>query len=124
MLTAALALIGVTTAMAVPPKLIEVDTRLTLKFFEGSDVDGDYYEEGRDDLFFGKVSAKKRCRVDRKVTVLAETGERVGTDRTGGRGRYAVRVEDTAPGRYLAVVKRRTYRNEKGTRKIVCQPAG
>ena len=124
MLTLVLALIGGTTAIAMPPKVIEVDTRLTLKFFEGSDVDGDYYEEGRDDLFFGRVSARKRCRDDRRVTVLTETGERVGRDRTGGRGRYAIRVEDTAPGRYLAVVKKRTYRNERGTKKIVCLPAG
>ena len=125
LMVALLALAAVATAAtAKPPKKIRVGTELTVKFKEGTGGDGDYYEEGPGDLFFGKVRAKKRCEERRKVRILAANGRRVGKDKTDRRGHFSVRVENAAPGKYYAVVKKRTYKNRKGTRKIICRPAG
>lgn len=111
-------------AAASPTTTVEVDSTLTLKFKEGSDLDGDYYEEGTGDLFFGKVSARKRCRQDRKVRIFAAAGGRIGKDVTDRQGRFSISVENAAPGRYFVQAKKRTYRNEKGTKKVVCLAAG
>lgn len=114
-----------TTATAAKDKkeIIEVDSEITLKFKEGVDDGDDYYEEGEGDRFTGKVSANKKCQEDRKVKVFAKKGGRVGKDKTDKQGRYTVVVENAAPGRYFAEVKKKTYENKKGTKKIVCQAA-
>ena len=111
-----------TAATAAKPETIEVDSEITLKFKEGGDGD-EYYEQGEDDLFSGKVSAKKKCQEDRKVKVFAKKGGRVGKDKTNEQGRYSISVKNAGPGKYFAEVKKRTYKNKKGTKKIVCQAA-
>lgn len=115
LVVALIAMVAFTSVATAQLKKVTVESEITLKFKE----DNSPYGEGG--LFSGKVSAKKDCQEDRKVKVFAKDGGRVGKAVTDKSGRYAVEADNVGPGKYVAEVKQRAYR--QGKKKIVCLAA-
>jgi pyruvate kinase len=113
---ALVAIFAVGSVTAFAGKTKKVETSVTIKFKAGDA----YYEQG--DEFSGKVSAKKKCKQQRKVIIKAESGSNVGKTLTANNGKYSLTVDNVDPGEYYyAKVKKRTYK--KGKKKIVCKSA-
>jgi hypothetical protein len=99
----------------------KVKTKVTISF-QGSDYG---------DSFSGKVKAKKakaklkrKCRKGRKVTVVhrqAGGNERIGTDRSNRRGKWALDAGGLVePGQYFAKAKKKKVK-AKGGGKAICK---
>ena len=111
--------VGSVAALAGKGQTKKVDTSVTIKFKAGDA----YYEQG--DQFSGKVSAKKKCKQDRKVVIKAKNDGKVGTTFSAKNGKYFLDVDNVDPGKYYAKVKKRTYKKGKKHHKktIVCKSA-
>lgn len=113
-----IALVGVFAFSGVAQaKTKRVDSDISLRYVPGDS----FYEEN--DVFKGRVNSKKRkCERERKVRLIQKGVGQVGRDETNRRGRYKIALDNAGDGRYVAKVKRKTYRKNNGN-KVVCRRA-
>jgi hypothetical protein len=102
-----------TTGVA-KPQVKKVESSITLNFSQGSLPYSPYTQ----DVFSGRVKAKKGCKKNRTVeinnTALSGT--------TDSSGDYVIAAGNVSPGTYTATVLKKIRKNNNGT-KIICKPA-
>ena len=104
-------------APAVAAKKDSVETSVRATYKPGKPTDE--YGEQAGTVAGSVAAAKGRCTPRRKVIVL-EGKEKIGSDRTDRRGRFAVRVDASAKAKLRVKVKKRKL---GGNPKTVCKGA-
>ena len=108
--------LGAMTQAVAAKKTVKSKSSVSAKYVGGSDP---YYEDAQ---FKGKVKSKKKpCVKKRKVVVKTKEGQKVGSDLSNKKGKFAVDASGFNTGKYKVTLKKSNAK--KGKKKIKCGSA-